>query len=384
MAEEQEVQEIKEQMETDKFPCKACGGNMVFDPESGSLSCAYCGNKIVIPKDTSAINEYDFTGAEENIPEEWARETRVIKCDGCGAETVLGANETAQFCAFCGSSHIVKNGRSAGIAPESLIPFKVTEKNAKQLFSDWIKKKFFAPKALKSNYQLQRLKGLYLPCWTYDSETFSAYTGEGGTYYYVTQTRTVMENGKQVTKTEQVRKIRWWPTSGNYSKFFNDLPVYATKQVDAGLLSQLEPFDTNELTHYKPEYLSGFYAERYSVGLEEGWQKVREFVDDRILSGVIDQINADETRNIHINTAYNNIKYKLIMLPTWISAYKYKEKAYTFMVNGQTGKVSGHAPLSILKILLLIGLGLAVIALAYFLLSGQHPGTVNLPGRIGL
>jgi predicted RNA-binding Zn-ribbon protein involved in translation (DUF1610 family) len=368
MAEIQNEQEIKEKQSTDKFPCKSCGGNMAFDPESSSLSCTYCGNKVEISNETAEIKEYDFRDAEANVSEDWGSETRVIKCDSCGAETVLGAGDAAQFCAFCGSSHIVKDDKTAGIAPESVIPFKITEKSAKQLFVNWIKKRYLAPKALKTSYQGQRLKGVYIPCWTYDSETSSTYTAEGGTYYYVSETRTVTENGKQVVRTQQVRHVRWWPTSGTYSKYFDDVPVNASKNIDAGLMTKLEPFDRKELLHYKPEYLSGFLAERYSIGLKEGWELACKIIDKEIQVGIRKQINADEVRNLRINSFYNNIKYKLTLLPLWISAYTFKNKAYTFMVNGQTGKVSGHAPLSPLKIILIAGVGIAVIVLGYLLL----------------
>lgn len=366
-----ETIETKERERTDKFLCSGCGGNMVFDPGTNSLSCPYCGSKLEISNDTSLIKEYDFAGAEDSSGGDWGGETRVIKCGGCGAETVLGVNETAQFCAFCGSSHIVVNDSTAGIAPESLIPFGITEKNAKQFFGGWIKKRFFAPRALKTSYQAQRLKGVYIPCWTYDSDTYSTYTGEGGTYYYVNETRWVTENGKQVQKSVPVRKIRWWPTSGTYSRFFDDVPVYASRQRDAGLMARLEPFDRNGLVHYKAEYLSGFLAERYSIGLKEGWETALGVINREIRQGVIRQINADEVRNLNIDTYFNNIKYKLTLLPIWLSTYTYKGKAYSFMINGQTGKVSGHSPLSPWKIALLSAAVIAVAVLAYFLF-GRH------------
>jgi hypothetical protein len=372
MSEVTNEQELKEQQITDKFPCKGCGGNMVFDPETRALTCAYCGSKVEITDEASPILEYDFNDEEENIPEEWSRGTRIIKCDACGAETVLDANDAAQFCAFCGSSHIIKADKNVGIPPESLIPFKITEKNARQQFSQWIKKRWFAPRALKNNYQSQRLKGVYIPSWTYDSDTSSAYTGEGGTYYYVTETRWVTENGKQVAKQVQVRKIRWWPTNGTYSEYFDDIPVYASRNVEAGLMAKLEPFERQELVHFKPEYLSGFLAERYSLGLKDGWEVARGSIENEIRSGVIRQINADEVRNLRINTYYNSIKYKLTLLPVWISAYTYKNKAYTFMVNGQTGKTSGHVPVSAMKVILLSLLGVALVALAYILFKNRN------------
>ena len=76
-----EGMEVKEKQATDKFLCSGCGGNMVFDPETNSLSCACCGNKIEIDKDTSFIKEYDFADAEKEASEDWGGETRVIKCD---------------------------------------------------------------------------------------------------------------------------------------------------------------------------------------------------------------------------------------------------------------------------------------------------------------
>ena len=55
------------------------------------------------------------------------------------------------------------------------------------------------------------------------------------------------------------------------------------------------------------------------------------------------------------------------MLPVWISSFTYKGKIYQFMVNGQTGKVSGKVPISPWRVLLAVLLGVAVIALiGYF------------------
>ncbi|MEL7568611.1 MAG: hypothetical protein AAGU27_27595, partial [Dehalobacterium sp.] len=332
--------------ETDTFPCENCGGNMTFDPENNTLSCAYCGNKRVISDQPGEIVEYDYATAENDQATDWGVETTVIKCENCGAETVLESFSTAQFCSFCGSSHIIRTEEAAGIPPESLIPFKINEKKAMGFFADWIKKRYMAPKALKSNYATKQIKGVYVPFWTYDSQTVSAYTGEGGTHYYVTETYTAQENGKTVTKTRQVRHTRWWPTSGVYSQFFNDVMVNASKKVREKKISRIESYNLSDLVGYQPEYLSGFYAERYSIGLKEGWSIACNTIKDKIRQGIIRKINADEVRNLHINTEHHNIKYKYILLPIWISSYSYKNKIYNFMINGQTGEVSGEAPLS--------------------------------------
>lgn len=363
--------EAAKQVDTNTFPCENCGGNMTFDPDNNALSCAYCGNKRIISDQSDEIKEYDYEIAEKDEPSDWGVETTVIKCENCGAETVLESYGMAQFCSFCGSSHVAKTEERAGIPPESLIPFKINEKKALESFANWIKKRYMAPRALKNNYTTKQINGVYVPFWTYDSQTVSDYTGEGGTHYWVTETYTAVENGKTVTKTRQVRHTRWWPTSGVYSQYFNDVMVNASKQVREKKISRIESYQLSDLVGYKPEYLSGFYAERYSIGLREGWGIAGNMIKDRIHEGIIREINADEVRNLHVDTKHRNIKYKHILLPIWISSYSYKNKIYHFMMNGQTGEVGGKAPLSPAKVLLLI---LFVIAffMVFYLLAGKN------------
>ncbi len=356
-----------QQVETDTFPCPGCGGNMVFQPETQSLSCPYCGNTVEIPDEDGEIFEYDLESAGDTASHNWGQEKRIIKCDSCGAETILDAHTTAQFCAFCGASHITQTEETVGIAPESLIPFNISRKDARGRFKKWIQSRFFAPNALKKEHQSQRLTGVYVPCWTYDASTHSTYRAQAGHYYYVTETVTKTVNGKTQTETRQVRKIRWFPVSGFYGEDFDDVLVNASSQIDPTLMSKLSPFHLKELVKYKPEFLSGFLAERYSVELKEGWNQAVNLIKQQIRLGITRKINADEVRNLRVQTNYQNIKYKHILLPIWISSYKYKNKVYSYLINGQTGEVQGHAPLSPLKIGIAILAGLAVIGTIYML-----------------
>lgn len=363
MSQEKETH-IKREV-TDKFPCSKCGGNMEFDVKSQALVCPYCSYKMEIENKTFKVMEYDLESAEGMAPKDWGEEKRVIHCENCGAETVLGINNTAQFCAFCGSSHIIKEDKNAGIVPETLIPFKITKKNAEENFVNWIKGRFFAPNALKKSYQNQRISGVYLPFWTYDTDTCSTYTAEGGTYYYETELEWIEEQGENKQVEKEVRKVKWWPTSGSYSNFFDDILVNASKQVDSGIIKGIEPFKLEELIEYKPEFLSGFIAERYSIVVKEAWNNAKEIIDKEINSGVTKKINADEVRNLNINTIYNDIKFKHILLPVWISAYNYKGKIYKYMINGQTGKVDGEAPISPWKVTAAIIISIIVISIVY-------------------
>lgn len=350
---------------TDKFPCPSCGGNMHFDPKEQALSCPYCSNKIEIKNNDEAINEYDFDKAEEMASHNWGEETRIIKCDSCGAETVLDVDTVAQFCAFCGSSHIVQKNDTDSIAPESIIPFKIAKTKANELFSKWIKKRFFAPSKLKKEFNIRKINGTYIPFWTYDTNTSSVYTANKGTHYYVNQTRTV--NGER--KTVRVRKTRWRRVHGVYNEFFDDILINGSKNIDESLVNALEPFHLNELIPYKPEYLSGFLAERYSINLEDGWQDAKEEMKSHIHGGIKRQVNGDEVRILNVNTSYDKVKFKHILLPVWISSYSFKEKAYRFLINGQTGEVQGKYPKSALKITLTVLASILAIFGVYYLIS---------------
>jgi hypothetical protein len=108
------------------------------------------------------------------------------------------------------------------------------------------------------------------------------------------------------------------------------------------------------LVPYRDEYLSGFVAESYQIDLPEGFEIARSIMDGTIRQLVTRDIGGDEQRISSVNTSYDNITYKHTLLPLWISAYRYQERIYRFLVNARTGEVQGERPYSVVKIVLLI------------------------------
>jgi hypothetical protein len=210
---------------------------------------------------------------------------------------------------------------------------------------------------------------VYIPYWTYDTDTDSKYTGQRGEHYYVTESYSTTENGKSVTKTRQVQKTRWHYVSGSVNKFFDDILTVASKSLPQKYVYKLEPWDLENLVPFDKKYLSGFIAEKYQVGLEEGFE---------IAKGIAEkEIGGDEQRISTLNTSYRDIKFKHLLLPVYVSAYKYKEKLYRFLVNARTGEVQGERPWSWLKIAGLVLLVVAIIAVIVILVNnGQSPEPV--------
>ena len=292
-----------EQTEVNK--CSSCGGNTVFEPASGTLKCPFCGSEKEIEKTRENTIEHDFLQALEKEDHSWDDEKRVFKCENCGAETLLDKDKVADFCSFCGSSHIAISEHHAGIKPALVLPFQITKDEAVEKFKVWMKKRYFAPSKLKQSYKLDKLAGAYIPYWTFDSQTNSSYVVQIGTYYYVTETRTVIEDGKPKQVTEQVRKIRWRTEHGRYSEFFDDVLVKASRNVASGLIDKIEPFHLNGLVDYKTQYLSGFLAEKYSIPLKEGWNDAKVVIDDGITNGIHGQVHGDVVNIVSVSTDYD-------------------------------------------------------------------------------
>jgi hypothetical protein len=77
-------------------------------------------------------------------------------------------------------------------------------------------------------------------------------------------------------------------------------------------------------------------------------------MEDRIRSSVRSDIGGDTQQITTLSTEYNDITFKHILLPLWISAYRYNNKVYRFTINARTGEVQGERPYSAIKIALLV------------------------------
>ncbi|NLV63436.1 MAG: hypothetical protein GXY12_08620 [Clostridiaceae bacterium] len=359
---------------TQQFPCPGCGADMVFDIEKQCLSCPYCGNSVDLSIDgDSVIKEYPIEKATETASRDWGGKTVIIHCNSCGAEAVANANQLTAECAFCGSIHIRPQSNEDLIKPESLIPFKIDKQTSLKKFKEWLKKRYFSPNDLKLLAKEEKVQGVYIPFWTFDADTNSFYTAEKGIYYYDFENVYVKDaSGKGRYEKRRVRKTRWYPASGTYRHIFDDVLICASNQEGGNLIKRLEPFYTQELIPYKNEYLSGLCAEKYSIGLEQGFTEAKSVIRSELYKMIRNQINADEVRNLRIRTSYSDVTFKHILLPIWIAAYRYKDKIYKFVVNGQTGLVRGKAPISIVKIIALTVVVLSLIALFFICFRNRY------------
>ena len=354
--------------EANHWPCAQCGADLRYAPGQTELKCDHCGFVQAIPEKAprqkaQALTEHDLAkGLADDLPDAASEEVRSTSCPNCGAVVEFqGANHASQ-CPFCATPVVVDTGSHRRIKPQAVLPFELTETQARKALIGWLGSLWFAPNSLLEYTRAGRaMDGIYAPFWTYDADTDSRYRGQRGDYYYETEWVNVTVNGKTERRQEQVRKIRWHATSGRVSRDFDDVLVMASSSLPARLGNELTPWDLGKLQPYSPDYLAGFQAEGYTVKLSEGWVRAQAVMADVIEDDVRRDIGGDEQRVDSVDTDYSDETFKHILLPIWMAAYKYSGKSYRFLVNGQTGEVQGERPYSVWKITFAV-LGAVILA----------------------
>jgi DNA-directed RNA polymerase subunit RPC12/RpoP len=349
-----------------QFPCRQCGAKLQFAPGTDRLVCPYCGADNQIAADTAPVPLLDFeTYAQQTTATAGGdlHEVLLVHCTSCGAQTKLAADTTAGRCAFCGSPVVAEAVSKKLIKPAGLLPFMVNKAQANTLFRKWISGLWFAPSALAKRADQAGIDGAYIPCWTYNAQTVTTYTGMRGVDYQTTETYTEFVNGRPETRTRTVTKTNWYPASGIVQNRFADLLVLATQSLPRKQAAHLEPWDIGHVVPYADEYLSGMSCQSYQIDLVGGFDAAKQLMAPLINQTICQDIGGNHQQITSASTQYHSVQFRHLLLPLWISAYQYSNRVYRFLVNARTGLVQGERPYSAIKIAILATACAAVIAL---------------------
>lgn len=358
------------------FPCTNCGASLKFAPGVGKLICPTCGTQNDLP----AFDQAALASAHEELDyrealalqkgNEATVDAQIVECPQCGAQTRFDPHVVASVCAFCAAPMVsVKARAGRQIQPRGIVPFTLEPASAQELFRKWIGGRWFAPNALKKTVsQAQGVRGVYLPCWTFDADTSSDYEGQRGVHRQV-QEVSRDANGQQVVHTRTVTD--WYPASGNVSVSFDDTLVLASSSIPDHLASVLQGWDINKLAPFSDDFVAGFTVEAYQLALEPAFGQAQQIFKGEIEDAVRSDIGGNEQRISSVHTQYGKIAFKHILLPVWICSYKFANKSWRVVVNGQTGAVKGDRPYSAWKITFAVLSVIAVIVTIYALSQGQ-------------
>ncbi|WP_395375560.1 hypothetical protein [Marinicella sp. W31] len=353
------------------FSCENCGFDLDYAVGQHRLECGSCG--FTKPIEVEVFNVFHAHPYEDTVLRLLKPEPdhvhHHIQCHNCGAGFDLPENVHADECPYCDSNVVVPVGLQRQLVPDAIIPFNMTRLYAEDAFKRWIGSRWFAPSSLKRLAMKERpLTGTFVPYWAFDAEANSFYIGQRGDNYITYQMVPTRENGKMVMKRQQVVKIRWRPVSGRVFNDFDNVLVMASEKLPADLIRKLGDWDLSETRNYDNDYLSGFRSELYQMGLPRGHTLSKQIMQRTIRETVRRDIGGDHQRISQVNSDFSKVGYKLMLMPLWLSAFRYSNKSYQFAVNGQNGKVYGQRPWSIIKIVATV-LFVAVLAGAGYYLA---------------
>jgi len=138
--------------------------------------------------------------------------------------------------------------------------------------------------------------------------------------------------------------------------------VAAVTALPQPLLQGLEPWPLSRVRPFAPEPLAGKLAHTYDLELGASSGIARQRMEAALDAEARQRIGGDEQRIHGLETRWDGVTYKHLLLPVWLLAYRYGGKPYRVVVNACTGEVSGERPWSPWKVGLAVVAALAVAA----------------------
>jgi hypothetical protein len=311
--------------DAERFMCPKCGGRMSFAPDGQALICEYCSRNQKFSAQPGTAEEKDFiiamaTARGHGKP----LDQQVVHCEGCGCEFILPPDQISSTCAYCGSPHVVNwESEEELLAPDGIIPHAFDQKRATQFLIEWV-----GTKQIKPEKQIETLRGVYLPLWTFDL---------GGGIDYVGETIDDSEIQFNSRNTKRIRVNDCYPVQAN------DLPIPASRKLSAVFLKLIPSFELKAMKPYDPRYLANWPAEVYDIPLAEASLDARAQTLSRYRRELPSLLNL--TQMISTSSAKMTVEsFRLNLLPVWVTEISFGGREHLVLINGQNGTVASDLP----------------------------------------
>lgn len=358
--------------QTRTYPCPSCGGTLAFDADSQALRCTSCGNVVQLASEVAratVIGKRDLSSAMAQLAQlQASAQTRVspdleVVCQNCGGHTVFSGTLTAVRCPYC-NTPIQRDDVQAAptrLPIDGILPLQISVKSAEQRIEEWINTRRFAPNAFKKYREVGSFTSIYLPYFSYDAATRTAYSGMRGIH----RTETYRDAQGQ-TQTRIVTD--WYPASGVVSNSFEDVTGHASQGLDDNKITELEPWPMNYSRQYSPQFVAGHLSRTYDWDAEQVFSgRVMPRMEGVIDMTIRSDIGGNEQRILSRDISWLMVRFSQLLLPVWMLTVTYKQKPFQVVINGVTGEVQGQRPWSWIKITLAILAAVLVVAAVYYL-----------------
>lgn len=344
------------------YKCPNCGGPLAHDIESQKWGCKFCLSDFTTEELPEVpVGDDAESAAPPEIDSGEEQENQQFTCPSCGGTIITDKNTVATYCIYCQNPTVIAGRLTNDQRPSLIIPFKVTKAAASEKLLAIMSKRPFMPSIFKQRVKEGEFHGLYVPYWLFDATLDSHITG----------------TGKKVT--------RWEDSDYEYTKTdiydvvragvirYNGVPADGSQRLEDREMQCIEPFDYGEMKSFDMGYLSGHFAEGYDVGSEDAFGTAYNRMTAATESALISTTDYSSFSTTSRDHKYSDTETRYAMMPVWIYSVKYGEKIYRFLINGQSGKITGNLPVSVGKVFAWIGsllVGSLFIAAAVMQIAG--------------
>ena len=247
-------------------------------------------------------------------------------------------------CPFCGSERLDQQRDAKQLSADRVVPFAIDRSAATALLRKWLGTGFWRPGDLAAASVVTAMTPVFVPYWVFEARTFTYWTADSS---------------------EKPLGARgdWVPLFGEHRGSYAGLLIGASGALTPAETESLCPFDLAAAQPYEAVDTDNVIVEQFRVQRKyarplasQGLENLARIDCQKYVPG--------RCRNLKVNVKLEGLSSATVLLPVWIMAYRYRDQVYRFLVNGQTGRVTGQAPVSWKKVIAVI----AVVALLAFLL----------------
>jgi predicted RNA-binding Zn-ribbon protein involved in translation (DUF1610 family) len=304
--------------------CTVCGA--LLDEED--LFCANCG--------TEAPRSADSNQAGATFVA-----TYNFECQGCGASMSYDASAQTLRCPFCGSEKLEGQHDVKMLRPQSVVPFAINEQDALARLRHWLGSSFWRPGDLAQAAVVTTLTQVYVPYWVFAARVFTYWTAD-------------------TSQTPPGACGDWYPLSGENRASYGGLLVGGSSVLTPAETSAICPFDLAQAVPPEQVDLNNVVYEQFRVQRKYARPLAQAELED-LERQACAKFVFGRCRNLKANVRTEGLTGEPTLLPVWIMAYRYRNRLFRFLVNGQTGQCTGSAPTSYSKIAAVVGVAIAAI-----------------------
>jgi predicted RNA-binding Zn-ribbon protein involved in translation (DUF1610 family) len=306
--------------------------------EEEDLFCANCGteNKAA----TQQAEQESSASKRDKVASTQIASVYAFECEGCGASMSYDASAQALRCPFCGSTALHERKDARTLRAEAVIPLSITRDVVDKALRHWLSQGFWRPNDTATESVIASATAVYVPFWVFTASTHTYWTGDESAPFG--------------------SRADWRGTSGEHQGSHSAILIQASSVLGVHEVDAIMPFNLQQLVDPENVDLKNITVEDFRVPRRDARMMARSKIEAVELQQCRQYLRG-RGRNVHVNVMISNMQGSTLLAPVWIMVYHYQNKPYRVLINGQTGKTNGSAPISIAKVSAAIGLVVLVI-----------------------